>query len=72
MIRSAGGRVKGACVAAARALRAPMTRPPARRTGSCQGQGARLMHPRTSAATTTQTPKSDARDHRQMQVRRFS
>ena len=51
-----GSRVKGACGAAARALRAPLTRPPARRTRQLSGTGSRLSHPQTRATMTAQTP----------------
>src|SRR5215831_1313476 len=67
MIRSRAGRVKGACGAAARALRAPMTRPPARRIRQPSGTGSRLSAPPDTETMTAQAPCG----HRRMQVRRI-
>jgi fatty-acyl-CoA synthase len=51
-----------------RDLRAPMTRPPARRIRQLSGTGSRLSTPPDTETTTPQAPC----DHRRMQVRRIS
>ena len=63
---------EGARGFAARALRAPVTRPPARRTRQLSGTGRRLRHPQTRVIMTAETPESNACGHRRMQVRRIT
>ena len=65
-------RVKGACSAATRALRAPLTRPPARQNRQLSGNRERTQASPDHGDHDRETQKSDACDHRQMQVRRFS
>jgi hypothetical protein len=70
MIRSRTGRVKGACGAAARALRAPVTRPPARRTRQLSGDREQTQPSLKQSDHDRRNPETNACGHRQMQVRR--
>jgi hypothetical protein len=65
-------RVKGACGAAARALRAPVTRPPGSQNRQLSGNRERTQASPDHGDHDRETQKPDACGHRRMQVRRIS
>jgi hypothetical protein len=67
-----GDRAKGACGAAARALRAPMTRPPGSQNPAAIRDRDRIQPSPEQATMTVKRQKSNPCYHKRMQVRRIS